>query len=124
MTHEILASSFERVDARGTFQEILNDGQWETLIRGVMKPGAVMGNHFHKKTRIFFHVTSGSVRIKTVNVETAATDEFPLHPGQGVFLSTNESHAIRFLEESEFIMLKSLRYNPEDPDTYPFLIED
>ena len=39
-------------------------------------------------------------------------------------LRFNESHAIRFLEESEFIMLKSQKYESDDPDTYRFLVED
>ena len=120
MSHTILSLSFERVDHRGTFQEILNDGQWEALIRGRMKQNAVMGNHYHKKTLIFFHLVSGAVNIKTVHVETGARDEFQLRPSQGTMLVTDESHAISFLEESEFIMLKSLRYDPRDPDTFSF----
>jgi hypothetical protein len=47
-----------------------------------------------------------------------------LRAGQGVILNTNESHAIRFIEESDFVMLKSLRYNPADPDTYQFPVKD
>lgn len=124
MSHELLAPSFNRTDDRGTFQEVLNGGHWEALIRGTMKPGAVMGHHFHKKTVIFFYLTSGSVRIKTIHVESRETDEFGLAGGRGVILRTDESHAIRFLEESEFIMLKSLKYDPEDPDTYAFPVED
>ena len=53
MSHEIIHPSFERSDERGTFQEILNDGRWEALIRGSMKAGAVMGNHYHKRTSNF-----------------------------------------------------------------------
>jgi dTDP-4-dehydrorhamnose 3,5-epimerase-like enzyme len=124
MPHDILSPCFQREDNRGTFQEILNEGHWESLIRGAMKAGAVMGHHFHRKTVIFFHLTAGSARIKTVHVETASTDQFMLERGKGVLLRPNESHSIRFLEDSEFIMLKSLRYNPEDPDTYPFPVED
>ena len=89
----------------------------KTLIRGRMNPGAVIGNHYHKKTIIFFYLTSGSVRVKTVNVENGLRDDFALQANQGVLLSVNESHAIRFLEDSEFIMLKSLRYDSTDPDT-------
>jgi len=57
-------------------------------------------------------------------VETQDKDDFLLRAGQGVILNTNESHAIRFIEESDFVMLKSLRYNPEDPDTYHFPVKD
>lgn len=124
MSHTILPPSFDRVDDRGTFQEVLNGGHWEALIRGRMNPDAVMGNHYHKKTLIFFYLTSGAVNIKTVHVETGTRDEFQLQTGQGVMLQTHESHVIRFLEESEFIMLKSLRYDAGDPDTFSFPVED
>ena len=83
MSHEIIVPSFERSDERGTFQEVLNDGRWEALIRGSMKPGAVMGNHYHKHTLIFFYLTAGSATIKTVHVETGETDEFQLKSGAG-----------------------------------------
>jgi dTDP-4-dehydrorhamnose 3,5-epimerase-like enzyme len=124
MGHEIITPSFERNDRRGLFQEVLNDGRWESLIAGRMNPGAVLGNHYHKKTVIFFYLTRGAVRIKTVHVRTNEIDVFSLQSGQGVLLHTDESHIIRFLEESEFVMLKSLRYDPADPDTYEFPVED
>jgi hypothetical protein len=124
MGHEILTPCFERTDDRGIFREVLNDGNWEALICGRMNPDAVVGNHYHKKTLIFFYLSSGSVRITTVNMETGAKDVFLLKSGQGVILTINESHAIRFLEESDFIMLKSLRYDAADPDTYLFPIKD
>jgi quercetin dioxygenase-like cupin family protein len=124
MSHDKIAPSFERTDDRGLFQEILNDGHWENLIRGRMNPGAVIGNHYHKKTVVFFYLTTGSAQVKTVNVDTGAREDFGLHANQGILLKVNESHAIRFHEESEFIMLKSLRYDPADPDTYGFPVED
>jgi len=124
MSHESLKPTFDRNDDRGFFQEILNDGHWENLIRGRMKPDAVIGNHYHKRTTIFFYLTRGSARIRTVNVEDGSRDDFLLHENRGVLLKVNESHAIRFLEESEFIMLKSLRYDSADPDTYSFPVED
>ncbi len=124
MSHELIVPSFERKDERGAFQEVLNGGRWEALIRGNMKPGAVMGNHYHKRTLVFFYIVDGLVKIKTVHVESGATDEFQLSSGQGTILRINESHSIRFLKESEFIMLKSEKYDSNDPDTYRFLVED
>lgn len=124
MPHKILLTIFERNDQRGVFREILNEGQWEALIAGRMNPQAVIGNHYHKKTIIFFHISKGTASINTINVDTGRRDDFLLHSGQGVILPTHESHAIRFLEESDFIMLKSVKYDPADPDTFDFPIED
>jgi mannose-6-phosphate isomerase-like protein (cupin superfamily) len=124
MRHEILTPSFERSDDRGIFREVLNDGSWEALICGRMNPDAVLGNHYHKQTVIFFYIARGLARVTTVHVETKDKDDFFLRSDQGVFLNINESHAIRFMEESDFVMLKSLRYDPADPDTYDFHVED
>lgn len=124
MSHETLIPTFERNDHRGLFQEVLNGGSWESLIFGRMKAEGVLGNHYHKKTVIFFFLTKGAVEIKTINVTTEARDAFSLKQGQGVMLGTFESHEIRFMEESEFIMLKSVQYDPEDPDTFSFPVQD
>ena len=111
---------FERKDSRGVFCEVLNGGEWKTLLCGRMKAEAVMGNHYHKKTQVFFYLTKGAVKVSTVHIETGERDHFNLAANQGVVLKTNESHVIRFLEESEFVMLKSKCYVPEDPDTFHF----
>ena len=118
MDKQILKPSFRRTDERGTFLEVLNDGHWESLICGQMHGGAVMGNHYHRKTEIFFFLTKGSARIDVIHVETGKHRRLSLEANHGVLFKTFESHAIHFLEESEFIMLKSLRYNPGDPDTF------
>jgi dTDP-4-dehydrorhamnose 3,5-epimerase-like enzyme len=124
MVNEALLPTFQRTDDRGTFIEVLNSGRWEALIFGRMQSGAVMGNHYHRKTEIFFFLTKGSARIDTVHVETQARGSLSLLAEQGVVLEANESHAIRFLEDSEFIMLKSLRHDPADPDTFPYPVPE
>jgi hypothetical protein len=118
VAHRVVTPGFERRDGRGVFREVLNGFSAQTLVTGTMREGAVMGNHYHRKTRVFFYLGRGEASVRTVHAETGARDEFSLGENQGVFLEPNESHAIRFHTESEFIMLKSLRYDPEDPDTY------
>jgi oxalate decarboxylase/phosphoglucose isomerase-like protein (cupin superfamily) len=117
--HEILRPGFERRDERGVLLEVLNGFPAQALLRGRMNAGAVMGNHYHKKTRVFFYLLTGEARIETVNVANGARDAFSLSENQGVFLEPGESHAIRYASESDFLMLKSLPYDPADPDTYP-----
>jgi len=120
MDKEILKPSFRRTDERGTFLEVLNNGHWESLIYGQMHRGAVIGNHYHRKTEIFFFLTTGSARIDIIDVEKGQQRRLSLEANHGVLLKTFESHAVHFLEESEFIMLKSLRYDPDDPDTFQY----
>ena len=122
--HEVLQPGFRRTDDRGEFLEVLNEGHWEALLTGRMRQGAVMGNHYHEKTVVFFYLTEGSVRVRTVDVETMETDRFRLQAEQGVILRTGESHAIDFLEDSSFVMLKSLHYDPKAPDTIEFEVPE
>ncbi len=124
MPHAILRPTFERRDDRGLFCEIVNGFSFAAASRGRMRGGAVMGNHFHKKTRIFFFLVSGSAAVMTVDVATGAKDAFRLGEGEGVYLEPGESHAIRYENDSEFLMLKSLPYDPKDPDTFPHPVPD
>lgn len=124
MPHEILAPAFERRDDRGTFRELVNGFPAQALLCGRMRTGAIMGNHYHRKTRVFFYLLRGGATIRTVNVETGAQDAFELAENQGVFLEPGESHAIRYVADSEFLMLKSLAYDPADPDTYSHPVPD
>ena len=124
MRHEILEPRFERKDERGIFRELLSGFPAGTVVCGRMAAGAVMGNHYHRKTRVFFYLPSGSAEVRTVDVESGATDRFVLEENRGVFLEPGESHAIRFLVESDFLMIKSLPYDENDPDTFSFPVPD
>lgn len=122
MPHEVLGPRFERRDDRGVFRELLTGFPAGTVISGEMDAGAVMGNHYHRRTRVFFHLLAGSADVRTVNVESGARDAFSLAESQGVLLEPGESHAIRFREKSRFLMLKSEPYDPGDPDTFEFRV--
>jgi len=123
MAHDIIKPSFTRSDTRGVLTEILNGGHWESILNGDMKPGAVMGNHYHNDTVVFFYLTSGAVTVKTIDVQTGERDTFQLGANEGVMLYTGESHAIHFDEQSGFIMLKSKLYDPQNPDTFAYPVD-
>ena len=118
MAHQVLGPRFERTDSRGVFREILSGFPAGTVASGRMGAGAVMGNHYHRRTRVFFHLLSGRAGVRTVDIETGRQDKFLLGENEGVFLEPGESHAIRFLVDSEFLMMKSRPYDPQDPDTF------
>ena len=123
MPHAIVVPGFERRDDRGVFLEVVNNFDARTLVWGQMKAGAVLGNHFHRRTRVFFYLAHGEAEVSTLNVETGEKDLFSLRENQGVAFEVNESHAIRFLRDGEFTMLKSLAYDPADPDTFPHPVD-
>jgi mannose-6-phosphate isomerase-like protein (cupin superfamily) len=115
--HTVVTPGFSRKDERGQFTEIIAGFPARALLSGRMKAGAVMGNHYHEKTRVFFYVQDGSVEIRTVDVATGGRDRFTLEAGQGVVLEPGVSHAIRFTAESSWLMLKSEAHDPDNPDT-------
>jgi mannose-6-phosphate isomerase-like protein (cupin superfamily) len=124
MKHDLLGPRFERRDSRGVFREILSGFPAGTVVCGRMNAEAVMGNHYHQRTRVFFYLLAGAADVGTVNVATGAKDRFRLGENQGVFFEPGDSHAIRFREDSEFLMLKSLPYDPEDPDTIEYPVPE
>ncbi len=117
----IVTASFERRDERGVFREVLNGFEARTFVCGEMKKGAVLGNHYHKRTRVFFYLTRGAAHVAMLNVETGEKDSFGLKENQGCFFEVNEAHAVHFTEDGAFVMLKSLAYDPADSDTFPHL---
>jgi dTDP-4-dehydrorhamnose 3,5-epimerase-like enzyme len=124
MKHDVVGPRFERRDSRGIFREILTGFPAGTVVCGRMNAGAMMGNHYHRRTRVFFYLLAGAADVRTVSVETGAKEKFSLLENQGVFFEPGESHAIKFREDSEFLMLKSLPYDPEDPDTIEYPVPD
>ena len=123
MAREIQKPGFERRDGRGVFLEISNGFPARTVLSGSMKRGAVLGNHYHKRTRVFFFLTGGSAAVAIENVQTGEREDLELSESRGVFFEVNESHTVRFLEDGDFVMLKSLPYDPADPDTYAHPLE-
>ena len=119
----IVDPTYVREDARGRFVEVLADGTWKVVIHGRMRTGAVLGNHYHRRTRVFFYLIAGKADVQTVQVSDGAGRRFHLNVGQGTYLEPGWAHAIRFREHSEFILLKSRRYDPANDDTYPYMID-
>ena len=96
------------------FREVLNGFEARTFVCGEMKKGAVLGNHYHKRTRVFFYLTRGAAQVATLNVATGETDPFRLNGNQGIFFEVNESHAVRFTDrirvrDAEIPPLRSCR---------------
>jgi quercetin dioxygenase-like cupin family protein len=123
MSHTILQPSFTRSDQRGILRELLNQGVWQSILQGEMVTGAVMGNHYHQQTQVFFFMLSGQVEGVTENVQTQARDHFILNALEGVILQPNISHKLTFAQGGAFLLLKSLPYDPQNPDTFHYPVE-
>ena len=120
----VIRPSFKRVDERGTFLEALNFGQWENLFCGQMRAQAVMGNHYHKQTDVFFFLTDGRAEVICLRLDTGERSQQTLKAFEGILLKAHVAHAIRFEADSSFVMLKSVRYDSAHPDTFPHRVFD
>ena len=113
---------YVRRDARGTFEELVNTGRWESLISGRMVKGSVMGHHYHDHTIVFFYLLEGRSHITTVDVHTKARHEYDIHAGQGFIFHPSEARAIAHLENVRFLMMKSHRFDPSAPDLIEYQV--
>ncbi|MCX6706177.1 MAG: WxcM-like domain-containing protein [Candidatus Woesebacteria bacterium] len=120
--HKISKPNFIREDDRGTFAEFINGDLWKNFSYGKMRSGAVMGNHYHKKTTVLFYLISGSVQVDIFNVKENTLERINLKENEGVTLEPYFSHAIRFLQNGTFVMAKSLKYNNKKPDTFKLVV--
>ena len=122
MKSKVLKPTFSRHDERVDFFEMLNGLRWENISYGKMKKGAIMGNHYHKKTGVFFFILSGLATVKIMHVKSKKRESLLLASNEGIIFDKNSSHAIIFSEESLFLMGKEKTYNKEKPDTYPYVV--
>ena len=114
----ILRPSFTRQDDRGLLRELLNEGEWRSVVTGEMVAGSRMGNHYHKETLVFFFLLTGHAAVILKDLATGARSTLELNALEGIIFRTNESHVLTFTEYTEYLMLKSLPYDPANPDTY------
>lgn len=119
-----ITPSFMREDQRGLFVEAINGTLWKNISYGKMKKGGVMGNHYHKKTKVFFFVAKGAANIDVIDVDSKDRGSILVSENEGIILAPNHSHAINFLADSIFIMGKSLKYIASSPDTYEYKVSE
>jgi quercetin dioxygenase-like cupin family protein len=119
---ETTVPTHTREDARGTLVEIVNSGPWETVLTGRMHAGAVLGNHYHKTTRMLFYLIAGAAEVHLFDVRTERRSQGRVLEGEGLYLEPNTAHALRFEVDSAFLLLKSRRYQAHEPDTFPFAV--
>ena len=112
---------FTRHDKRGIFLEYFNSKTgWQSINGGFMKKGSIIGNHYHKKCLTMFFVMSGSAMIfyKNINSPRSKTKKFILSKSQGCIFKPYETHAVKFLEGSSFVLLKTRKFSEKNKDIF------
>ena len=117
-TAKIEGPSYCREDERGLFVEVTNGGPWETVITGRMEAESRLGDHYHRECRALFFLIRGRAEVKTRFLMDDVWQTLPLNAMEKIMFRPFEVHTVHFLEESDFILLKSYRYEDDNPDIF------
>jgi len=71
----------------------------------------------------FFYLISGSAKVIIRHLVDNSVDEVVLEARSGIYFLPFETHVIRYLEDADFILLKSYRYQEDQPDIFPCAVE-
>lgn len=84
---------------------------------------AEMGNHYHRECRAFLYLIKGRARVVIRHLVDNSMDEIIGDGGVGIYFLPFETHIVKYLDDTEFILLKSYRYSDSNPDIIPCAVE-
>ena len=90
-------------DNRGSIIDLLERKNINAITLITQKKGKIRGNHFHKKTIQWNYLLKGKILLITKK-RNASIKKVMLYKGNLVATSTNESHAIKALKDSEYLV--------------------
>ena len=114
------------LDYMGWLIEVLKDdeieGDMKQVYFSISKPGAIRGNHFHKRKVEWFSVVKGTARLVARDNDSGEERDLALSDVDitTVRIPPNVQHAIRAegTEDMYLIVIADEVFNPRDPDTY------
>lgn len=111
----------EFVDERGGITKLLDDGK--TTIKSILlihsKKGTIRANHYHKEDGHYVYMLSGRMEYYEAPVvngqpDLAAREKVNLEKGDMVYSGPMLAHAMKFLEDSEWVVLALKSRNQQD----------
>ena len=106
-------------DKRGVIMDLLEKKKINAITYITQKKGMVRGNHFHKKTTQWNYLIKGKIKI-VCKKKNKGRKKIILSKGDLVVTSANESHAIKAIRYSEYLIFtQGLRGGKEyENDTF------
>ena len=90
-------------DTRGIIVDLLEKKKINAITYITQNKGKVRGNHFHKKTTQWNYLIKGRIKIVTKK-KNKSVKQMILSKGDLVVTSSNESHAIKAIKYSEYLV--------------------
>ena len=94
---------YNHKDNRGYIKDLLENKKINSITLISQKKGKIRGNHFHKKTIQLNYLLSGKIIIYAKKKGQGIKKKI-LNKGDLVVTLKNESHAIKALKNSEFLV--------------------
>jgi len=118
---EFISNYFEHSDERGSFQGLVNFGNWEEINIITSEAHSIRGNHYHKYTDELFIILEGRIKITLQNVLTnkklgKKKKTFEVLKGDVFFIKKNVNHIFETIEFSKWINVLSMKTNKKKPD--------
>jgi dTDP-4-dehydrorhamnose 3,5-epimerase-like enzyme len=114
-----LSYYMQRRDERGSFQGLINQGNWKEVNLASTYAGEIRGGHFHKNTREIIFLVRGEAEVELKDVRNPEkAEKFILQPGEGVEIEPYILHTLKYLQDSEQIALLTQAFEPSDPDRH------
>ncbi len=118
---EFISNYFEHSDERGSFQGLVNFGNWEEINIISSEAHSIRGNHYHKYIDELFIILEGRIKITLQNVLTnkklgKKKKTFEVLKGDVFFIKKNVNHIFETIEFSKWINVLSMKTNKKKPD--------
>ena len=101
-------------DSRGKISDLLNKKKISSITLITQKKGKIRGNHFHKKTIQWNYLLKGKIALYCKK-KNQKLKKIVLKKGDLVETAHNEAHAIKALQNSEFLVFTQ---GPRGGDNY------
>ena len=112
-------------DNRGTILDIFYKKNIDHVAVINSKPGALRGNHYHKKSTQHMLITKGSLEYWYKDFDSASkAKHIVLQEGDLVTTPPFEIHALKIIEENEFIVFSEGQRGGKDYEADTFRVEE
>jgi hypothetical protein len=104
-------------DARGEFQGIINQGNWQEVNIVHSCALTTRGGHYHRQTTEIIFLLKGKADVELAPFERLnEKSRVTLLAGQGVQVLPLTVHTLHYLEDSTHLQLLNLRFDPTQQD--------
>ncbi|MDP3987522.1 MAG: cupin domain-containing protein [Candidatus Levybacteria bacterium] len=95
------------IDGRGEMNYLIDGEKISSILLITSKKGAVRANHYHKKDSHYSYLLSGKMEYTfyDLKAKNKRKKKIIVKKGDLIYTSPMEAHAMKFLEDSDFLAL-------------------